>query len=63
MNDVYLQDCGGYDVRYYPEYPFFTLSSSGNNLDDNGKPFTDTGTFTTGTLEDVGSYPVTMQVY
>ena len=63
MEDVYLQDCGGYGVRYYPEYPFFSFSASGNGKDMRGDPYPDTGTFTAGTMADVGQYPVTMVVY
>ena len=54
MEDVYLQDCGGYGVRYYPDYPFFKFSSTGNNKDSYGDPYVDAGTFTAGTMDDVG---------
>ena len=63
MEDVYLQDCGGYGVRYYPEYPFFSFRASGSGQDARGDPYPDTATFTAGTMADVGQYPVTMVVY
>ena len=54
MEDVYEQDCGSYGVRYYPEYHFFSFSTSGSNRDSWGDPYVDTGTFTSGTMDDVG---------
>ena len=63
MEDIYGQDCGGYGTRYYPEYPFFSFSASGNGKDPRGDPYIDTATFTAGTMEDVGQYPLTFVVY
>lgn len=62
MNSVYGQDCGSYSIDYYPKYPFFSFSKAGS-VDYAGRPYTDLGTFVTGTLDDVGQYPVTMVTY
>ena len=63
MEDVYLQDCGTYGIRYYPTYPFFSFSTSGSSTNQHGDVFPDIATFTAGTADDVGQYPVTMVVY
>ena len=29
IGQIYLQDCGHYEVKYEPTYPFFTFSMTG----------------------------------
>ena len=62
MESVYGQDCGSYAIDYFPSYPFFDFSKSGAT-DQRGNEYLDTGTFTSGTLDDVGQYEVTMLIY
>lgn len=63
MESVYGQDCGGYNIEIYPSYPFFEFTNSGTRTDPRGQTYTDTGTFTSGTLDDIGQYEVTMVTF
>ena len=59
IGSIYRQDCGFYNVKYTPEYPFFQFSREGS-IDPQGRKYFDTGTLTAATLDDIGRYPVTM---
>lgn len=63
MESVYGQNCGSYRIESFPTYPWFDFSITGANLNPNGQPYTDLGTFVTSGLDDVGRYPVTMRTY
>lgn len=62
MKQVYDQDCGSYDIEYFPQYSFFSFDENGA-VDYAGRPITDTGTLTAGTIDDVGQYTVTQRTY
>jgi len=60
--NVYGQNCGSYKIESYPKYPFFAFSMSGST-DPQGMAYTDLGTFSAGTIDEIGQYTVTMVTY
>ena len=60
MESSYGQYCGSYELLSSPTYAFFSFSQTGTNQDNSGNAYTDLGTLTAGTLDDIGQYTMTM---
>ena len=57
MSYTYKQDCGGFKIDYSPKPSFFSFRKSGSTS------YSDLGTLTAGTIDDIGRYTITMITY